>query len=224
MATHENAARSWASRRWIASQSREIAINVLVATFFLFFALKHFDLGSWWTGATLNETLRLSSILLIIKVTADVVFFLCRRLPKDVSLSLYDWAIGIGGTFFVLMFEPVASSQANWVGSVFQMAGLVLQVCAILSLNRSFGIVAADRGVQSSGLYRFVRHPLYLSYAIAYLGFVLNQFSWFNLTVYFAAALLWILRIFAEENFLQRNPRYREYQGLVPWKLIPGLF
>src|ERR1700682_5194874 len=46
-------------------------------------------------------------------------------------------------------------------------AGVLLQIYAKLTLRRSFGIIAANRGVMTSGPYRVVRHPMYAAYLLS---------------------------------------------------------
>ena len=41
-----------------------------------------------------------------------------------------------------------------------------------LTLGRSFGLMPANRGVVSSGIYRFVRHPIYAGYLITHVAFL----------------------------------------------------
>lgn len=194
----------------------EIGCNVALSLLFLRFAAQQWE-AAW-------ETLRLSNVLLFAKVSTDVLFYLIRRLPKGVSLSPYDWCVGILGTFAIVLFQPEASGRDLALGQGLQLVGIALQVAAMLSLNRSIGMVAANRGVQTRGLYCFVRHPLYLSYIIAFLGYVVNHPSDWNLGVYAAAVALWILRLLAEERFLLRDPEYRAYCERVRYRLAPGLF
>lgn len=194
----------------------EIGCNVALSLLFLRFAAQQWE-AAW-------ETLRLSNILLFAKVSTDVLFYLIRRLPQRVSLSAYDWCIGILGTFTIVLFRPEAAGRDLSPGQGLQLAGIALQVAAMLSLNRSIGMVAANRGVQTRGLYRWVRHPLYLSYIIAFLGYVVNHPSVWNLGVYAAAVALWILRLLAEERFLMQDPQYQAYCRRVRFRLLPGLF
>ena len=70
------------------------------------------------------------------------------------------------------------------------MAGLLLHLGAKLSLRRSFGIVAADRGIKIEGPYRLVRHPMYLGYMLVHLALLLAGPLWWNATIF---ALTWIL-------------------------------
>jgi len=194
----------------------ELTCNVALAALFLRFALLH--------GQSAYQTLRLSSFVLLAKVSIDVWFFLTRNLPKGVSISVYDWVIGIAGTFAIVLFQPVAEATDLWVGHALQWSGMILQILGILSLNRSFGIVAANRGVKTQGMYRFIRHPLYFSYTVSFLGYVVNHPSSWNALIYAGAVLLWVLRLLAEERFLMQDPAYRDYAGQVRSRLIPGLF
>jgi protein-S-isoprenylcysteine O-methyltransferase Ste14 len=102
--------------------------------------------------------------------------------------------------------------------------GFLLQVAAKLTLRRSFGVVAANRGVKASGPYRLVRHPMYAGYILTQLGFLLAAPVLWNLLVY---AVLWsfqVLRIRAEERVLRQDPAYQALAGQVRWRLIPGLY
>jgi protein-S-isoprenylcysteine O-methyltransferase Ste14 len=194
----------------------EVACNVLLSLLFLRFAIEQ--------GHALAEGFRLSTLLLLAKVSTDVIFYLIRRLPKDTSFSLYDWLIGIVGTYAIVFFRPNETSHDLLVGQALQFGGLGLQVLAMLSLNRSIGMVPANRGVQTGGLYRWVRHPLYLSYVIAFLGYVVNHPSPYNMGVYAVAVALWVLRLRAEERFLLNDPAYREFATRVRWRLLPGVY
>ena len=67
-----------------------------------------------------------------------------------------------------------------------------------------FGKKAQSQGVIRRGVFRFVRHPIYLSEIILYLGLLL-------LNVSLAAALVWVIAIF----FLHYISRYEERLLLV---------
>ncbi len=194
----------------------EIGGNIALALFFLQFLVAH--------GQEFLATHRFSTLLLVIKVATDVVFYLFRRVPKEISFSPYDWTVALLGTYMVACFRPEHAGSDNIIGQFMQTLGLCMQVGGMISLNTSIGMTAANRGIKTGGLYRVVRHPLYLSYAIAFGGFVLNQMSWHNIMIYFAALLLWVMRILAEERLLTRDAMYRTYTTRVQWRLIPFLF
>jgi protein-S-isoprenylcysteine O-methyltransferase Ste14 len=102
--------------------------------------------------------------------------------------------------------------------------GLFFVVLGKMSLGRSFGLAPANRGVVSSGLYRFVRHPIYFGYLITHAGFVLANPGTRNLLVLMATDVALLLRAIREENTLAADPQYRDYMQRVRWRVIPGIF
>lgn len=192
----------------------ERVCNLLLALMFLRFMLLNLS--------DLSATLRLSSLLMLTKVTADTFFYLTRKPAQQISTSVYDWVIGILGAWTNFFFISTAGTD-SWVATSIQITGLSLQVAGILSLNRSIGFVPANRGIRTSGMYRFVRHPLYFAYTVSFLGYLLNHFTAHNLLVYCFMLGMFILRILAEERLLSRAPEYREYMQKVPYRLLPGL-
>lgn len=198
--------------RWIW----EILSNVVLSILFLRFALAH--------GGSYLQTLRISTLLLFVKVTIDATFYLARRTPRGVSTSPYDWIIALAGTYTLVLFRPVAGGHDLLIGQLLQWTGLLMQICSMLSLNRSVGIVPANRGVKTGGFYRFVRHPLYLSYIVACGGYLVNQFCAFNAWLYLAAISLWVLRLYAEERLLMKSDDYRAYAKRQPYRLVPFVF
>ena len=53
------------------------------------------------------------------------------------------------------------------------LIGLYVQISAKVILGRSFGLIAANRGIKVAGPYRIVRHPIYAGYTIIHVGFLL---------------------------------------------------
>jgi protein-S-isoprenylcysteine O-methyltransferase Ste14 len=194
----------------------ELTCNVLLSLLFLQFLIVH--------GKQFLVDHRLSTLLLVLKVATDVVFYLIRGVPKEITLSPYDWTVGVMGTFMIAFFRPEAHGNDHLLAQVLQMTGLGLQVAAMLSLNTSIGIAAANRGVKTGGMYRFIRHPLYFSYIVAYGGYLMSHTTPLNAFVYSSAVLLWVLRIMAEERLLKKDSRYATYAENVRWRLIPGVF
>ena len=104
------------------------------------------------------------------------------------------------------------------------LAGFFIQVCAKLALGRSFGCVAANRGLKFAGPYRFVRHPMYLGYLLTHVGFLVVNASAWNVATYVICYGLQVPRLLAEERWLGRDERYRKYARVVRFRLIPGIF
>jgi protein-S-isoprenylcysteine O-methyltransferase Ste14 len=81
-----------------------------------------------------------------------------------------------------------------------------------------------NRGIVTTGPYRFLRHPAYVCKGIAWW---LEQVP--NLDAGTVASLIGInivyaLRAYTEERHLRADPAYREYAKKVPWVLVPGVW
>jgi protein-S-isoprenylcysteine O-methyltransferase Ste14 len=97
-------------------------------------------------------------------------------------------------------------------------------VWAIWSLNTSFGIVAANRGIKKGGMYKLIRHPIYLGSIFLYIGYTCINPSLFNLIILLTALMCQIVRIQREERLLKYSSEYVEYTKEVKYRLIPGIY
>ena len=102
--------------------------------------------------------------------------------------------------------------------------GLFVQISAKIILGRSFGIVAANRGVKVAGPYRFVRHPMYAGYIINHIGFLLAFPSLWNVALYSTELVIQITRLLREEALLNQDKSYRDYASQVRYRLLPKVF
>jgi len=154
---------------------------------------------------------------------ALVVLFILIRKPGAISTRPYPLAVALLGTALPLLVRPadLAFVPATVSGGIMSL-GLIINISSKLALNRSFGLVAANRGIKRGGPYRFVRHPMYLGYFVTQIGFLLSSFSLTNLAIYSAAWFFQILRIIEEEKFLSQDPDYRAFMEQVPRRVLPG--
>ncbi len=111
------------------------------------------------------------------------------------------------------------------------LAGLVLVTLAaglslvsLLTMGRLFGVRPALRGLVTSRPYRFVRHPMYLSYIVADVGYNLQEWNFVTLLLVLVGWMSLVYRIQAEERLLSQHPEWPIYVGLVRYRLFPGLW
>ena len=165
------------------------------------------------------------SLVLVVAMEALVVFFLLVRRSADHTWhSWQTWLTTCGGTFFPLLIRPLETDSDLLAGQALQLVGAALQIAALVSLNRSFGLLPAYRGLQTNGLYRLVRHPLYAAYAVSLAGYLLNNPSLFNLVVISAGMGLQIMRLLNEERLLRGYSDYAAFAARTRWRLIPYLW
>jgi len=124
------------------------------------------------------------------------------------------------------------SSMPIWLS----ILGLVLFIPAFLiatwamAVNKFFEWtvrIQVDRGqyVCKDGPYRFIRHPGYTGLIISVLVYPLILGSCWGLVLSVILALVIIARTALEDRTLQRElPGYREYAGIVRYRLFPTIW
>ena len=155
-----------------------------------------------------------------------VVAYLARRRARVVSQRFDDWLLAFCGTFAGVLFRPTGA-HPHWgveSGLGVQLVGLAICVLALVALGRSFGFAAADRGLVRRGPYAYVRHPVYASYVLLQLGYVLQSLSVRNALVMLFATGCNVGRALAEERLLVESAGYAEYRREVRWRFLPGLW
>lgn len=182
----------------------------------------------WWLFAyahllRFRQTHDVTLVMVVMSETLTAILFFIRSSPKTISFAPGDWLIGVAGGYLPMLFRP-----SPWgvlpVAGVLVLIGTMLQIIGLLSLNRSFAVVAAKREIKTSGMYRFVRHPIYASYFLIFAGYVLQNTSAGNLLVYALLLVFLFIRIVREERHLALDPVYREYMSAVRYRVIPFVF
>jgi protein-S-isoprenylcysteine O-methyltransferase Ste14 len=178
-------------------------------------------------SALRGESVVIGDLMLLITETMMVIFVVLRRSARNLSLRTGDWALAFAATCLSLLARPCQFGPlfgAASLGIALAMSGLSIQFISKLTLGRRFGVVAANRGICSTGVYSIVRHPIYFGYVLLHTGFFILNPSLWNLGVFTLLYTIKIPRILAEERLLSLDPEYRDYMAKVPSRLIPGLF
>jgi protein-S-isoprenylcysteine O-methyltransferase Ste14 len=150
------------------------------------------------------------------------VFVLLRRPTDQISVKPFDWVVGIVGTMLPMLLVPSGNGWSG--GAVCLIAGVALALGAKFSLRRSFGVVAANRGIKSDGLYGAVRHPMYTGYFLANAGVLMLNPSILNASLLAIWTACQVARIHAEEWVLLQDPAYRVHAEKVRFRLLPFVY
>lgn len=177
-------------------------------------------LFAWRHVIAFTGTGQVQYLLICLSELVCATLFLMRSAPVNVSTDPLDWLFGIAGTFLPLMLMPATSGL--WPAARHLIVlGTVLQIAAMLSLNRSLAIVAARRQIKTGGLYRYVRHPMYASYLVMYIGYVLANTTLLNTALVVLTILFLFVRMAREEKLLGTDTAYRDYLQQVRYRVIP---
>lgn len=190
--------------------------NFSLAILFLAFAFAN--------AKSFLENPRLSVLLIVLMETIVAVFLVVRRDPEETRHTWQTWTTTTLGTFAPMLLRPTDATADLLVGDVLQIGGFVLQITALLYLSRSFGLLPAFRGVKSSGLYGWVRHPLYSAYVISFVGYWINNQSLANAAVVLFGTAFLVMRIHCEEALLLEYDEYTRYANRTRWRLIPAVW
>jgi protein-S-isoprenylcysteine O-methyltransferase Ste14 len=200
----------------ILNKYSQMVSNIFLGLFFIFFVIIY--------TRKLISTGSPSSALYIVLNGIFFIFAFTRRSAKEVDVRFISWLLSFGGALLPLMALPSSPARGFVLGYFLQSFGIVLSIIGIISLNKSFGLVAANRGIITSGLFKFVRHPLYISYEISIIGFFINNFSYYNLFLLTIHFLCQIQRIKYEETILSNDQEYVIYMTHTKYRLIPYVY
>jgi protein-S-isoprenylcysteine O-methyltransferase Ste14 len=165
-----------------------------------------------------------------------------RRLPIGLERSLYTWVASLLFIAVCGLWQPVPGRlyalTGGWalVGYSLQLAGIVLTLRGAsavdcLELAGVRPVLLAARGsaqshvpLATSGLYGFVRHPLYFAWVLLVFGtpvMTATRASFAIIsTLYLAAAIPWEERSLVEAF----GQEYEEYRRKVRWRMMPGVY
>jgi protein-S-isoprenylcysteine O-methyltransferase Ste14 len=182
-----------------------------------------------WLLHRLTPTFTLTDWIYVSMNVIVLVIALVRRPAR-----MRDDSLAAGAAVFVSYTYSYAQvailgrfpGHEGWpaIGLTVVLVGASLSLTSLLSLGKYFGIRPALRGVTDRGLYRLVRHPLYLSYMIADIGYNLQAWSPATLALVAAGWTSLVYRIHVEERVLSHDEAWRDYTGRVRYRLVPGVW
>ncbi len=201
--------------RWnrVLSQAQTVLL-VVISVFFVSVHAMHLADGRW------------TSVPFAIENIVLVVIFLTRRSSIATSTRPFDWLVAAIGGWGPLAFQ-LHDGSLGWLegpGFAIQLAGLCLVTVCFLGLGRSFGVVAANRGLKTRGPYQIVRHPIYACHFITNIGFLMVNPHWINVALLSAVVVAQVMRMRAEERVLTESGDYANYAAEVRYRLIPGVY
>jgi protein-S-isoprenylcysteine O-methyltransferase Ste14 len=154
--------------------------------------------------------------------------------PRAEARTVQKFAITAAfSSMFAMMAFSAYDHRMGWshvptwvcvLGGVAVVAGLGLAMLVIVQNGYAASTVTVETGqpVVSTGVYKFVRHPMYLGDVILMVGIPLSLGSYWGLFFVLPGVLVLIVRILDEEAMLtQELTGYPEYRQRVRYRLMP---
>ena len=172
---------------------------------------------------TITDWIYVLSNLLVLGIA------LARRPPELQDRSLAAGAaviVAYAYTYAQVAYLRWVPGQAAWPagGLVLVTLGACLSLSSLLCLGRWFGVRPALWGLATKGPSRVVRHPMYLAYALADIGYNLQEWNSGTVLLVLAGWASLPYRIQAEERMLSRTADWPAYIARVRYRLLPGLW
>jgi protein-S-isoprenylcysteine O-methyltransferase Ste14 len=159
---------------------------------------------------------------------------LAEVVPARLLRSVYVWMAGLLLILVCLAWRPIGGALYDTIGlgavahAAIQLAGVWIIARAVARIDplELAGIrpPSMSGGLQTSGVYRWVRHPLYFGWVLAVFGashMTGDRLAFAAITTaYLVVAAPW------EERSLMRTfgDDYERYMRQVPWRMIPFIY
>lgn len=119
-----------------------------------------------------------------------------------------------------LVVPPHLAPVAGSLGILVVLLGSVLSIVATWQLRRSFSVFVESHPVVDGGVYRYMRHPLYVGHGLRLVGYsLMNGFFLYVVVSLSTIGLLYWRAVMEERRLSRDEPEYAAYR-----RRTPGLF
>jgi len=179
--------------------------------------------------------------LLVVAVNQSAISFYCMKkakatatifrhreegIPLSVLLGSFYFGYCVGIVAYLIEPKWMAWSAigltawVRWAGAALLMVGAALICWGLIDLGKNFAFAVTPKEknrLVTTGLYHWVRHPLYTAFLVEAVGISLLMANWFVATM---AGLLWALLVYRtrqeEEKLIERfGDEYGDYMKRV---------
>ena len=200
----------------VSERTREFASRVFISSLFVLLAIN--------LGSEFLRTGHLTGLLLLVSETLVIVMTAVRR-PAIIIDRTWQARVVAGASIVgVPLIRPIGDALIPDVYTALASAvGLGVIIVGKLTLGRSFGLMPAHRGLVCTGLYGWVRHPIYAGYLVTHAAFLIAHPAWWNVVLLVISDVSLVMRSVYEERTLARDPEYVGYMERVRWRVLPGV-
>jgi protein-S-isoprenylcysteine O-methyltransferase Ste14 len=187
-----------------------------------------------WVFLAVFTILSLYSAVVLFRKNPAVVERRMRAGPKAETRPVQKVVTSvISILFFTVLVFSALDHRFGWspvppaislIGDALVVIGLGIAIFTVKQNSYAAANIAVEetQTVTSTGLYRIVRHPMYMGALIMFAGIPLALDSWWGLAVVVPVVIVFAVRISDEEKLLnQQLAGYRDYAGKVHHRLVP---
>ena len=139
-----------------------------------------------------------------------------KRNPKDIFFVGLQFILFAIYLFRFPTIDFAVPVWLQWTSLIFAIAGVNISVISLLALNRSLSpFPTPKQGAEliQSGIYKYVRHPIYTGILFFTFGFSLFSENTLRLIIFVSLLILFRFKAGYEEKLLQKKyPNYETYK------------
>ncbi len=134
---------------------------------------------------------------------------------KDFGFLGFQFILFLAFAYDLKSLRIIFPEIVFWLGVVFFLTGALFAVTAVLQLNRNlspFPSPLPGAKFIGSGVYKFIRHPIYTGLFMAFLGYAIISDSGYRIIISLLLLLLFYFKSQYEETQLKKVfPQYEAY-------------
>lgn len=138
-----------------------------------------------------------------------------KRNPKDIFFVGIQFILFI---VYLFRFSKIDFTVPRWlqlIGLFFSLAGIIISLASVIALNRNLSFPTPKQNAEliQSGIYKYVRHPIYSGILFFTFGYSIYSENTLRLLVFFTLLILFRFKAAYEEKLLQdKYPNYAAYK------------
>ncbi len=143
-----------------------------------------------------------------------------KRTRKDYLFVTIQFVLFVAYILPIRLEEWSVAPIVEWIGSGIALLGLLIDILAFLQLNTNLSPYPTPKAggeLVQSGVYAYVRHPIYSGILLLTFGYALHEASDYKVLVSVALLVLFYFKTRYEEKRLEavypEYPAYRQRTG-----------
>lgn len=151
-----------------------------------------------------HQTQLIFFLLLVLRDFAAGYFFLKRTPAEKKSGKAMSVLAYVSSAMPLIYLSPSTADKALLFSSdIMAILGFLIVVLATIELGTSIGISPAKREYVKTGIYKWLKHPMYTGYFVSEVGLVLINPT--NLVIFLLSSGLYFMRASSEKRILSFN-------------------
>lgn len=171
---------------------------------------------------------------IISNTTVSIILILSAfNKPKEVDDSNKMFLVSVLGTNFSIFIGLLGvnimgasiNQNISTIASILSLAIIPFYLTAAITLGRNLTVLPEANKLQTGGVYKISRHPLYFTYIVWFILQVFICQSWVIVLTSTVQIMIQLIRAKNEEAILEKNfPEYKEYKSRVGWFFKIGAY